>query len=142
MLFQDLDATQSRKMRPDPIFRSLLVLPRIDGRRMARGAERGRRVAKTDALGQGDDQVLPAQDAAAGVAKPAGGRGEIPAAFLAPERNNPASRHPLLHLLRLDACSTLLLYPPTPALPQSWHHALRAPIDRVHHFCYTVIGGD
>ncbi|KRT70509.1 MAG: hypothetical protein XU15_C0004G0085 [candidate division NC10 bacterium CSP1-5] len=42
----------------------------------------------------------------------------------------------------LPSCSTLLLYPLTPALPQSWHHALRAPIDRVHHFCYTVIGGD
>jgi hypothetical protein len=102
LLFQDLDATQSRKMRPDPIFRSLLVLPRIDGRRMARGAERGRRIAKTDALGQGDDQVLPAQEPGAGVAEPALGRGECPAPPLALERNNPDSRHPLIHLFNPD----------------------------------------
>jgi len=58
-------------MRPDPIFRSLLVLPRIDGRRMARGAERGRRIMKTRGFGRRDDQVLPAQEAGAGAGLPA-----------------------------------------------------------------------
>jgi len=32
------------------------------------------------------------------VADPALGRGEYPATLLTPERNNPRSRHPLIHL--------------------------------------------
>src|SRR3989304_1668459 len=45
----------------------------------------------------------------AGAAEPARGHGAFPAPLLAPERNNPDSRHPLTHLLRLDPCSTPIL---------------------------------
>src|SRR3990172_10731104 len=45
---------------------------------------------------------IAATGTAARAAEPAGGLGEFPAALLAPERNNPRSRHPLIHLFNPD----------------------------------------
>ena len=64
--------------------------------------QRGWRIAKTGALAQWDDQVLPAQEAAAGAADPALSLGEFSAPLLTPERDNPESRHPPIHLFTPD----------------------------------------